>query len=83
MSPNSRPPGLTSAQIINIKRKEADAIADIEEKIRDANYKSAEDASKKWDEAAKTINSAFDSQISGLLKARKPGTRRSPTSSST
>jgi hypothetical protein len=60
--------GLTSAQIITIKKKEADAIADIEEKITATNAKAAEDEVKQWTSVASSIAGIMNSQVNGLLR---------------
>ena len=60
--------GLTSSQIIEIKKKEADAIADIEQKIRDANAKAAEAEVAAWKSVADGIAGLLNSQVNGLLR---------------
>jgi hypothetical protein len=60
--------GLTSAQKIAIKAKETKAIIEYNTQIQQAEAKAAEASQKEWDSATKQINSAFTSQIDGLLK---------------
>ncbi len=57
-----------SAQIIEIKKKEAAAIADIEQKIRDANAKAAEAEVAAWKSVADGIAGLLNSQVNGLLR---------------
>ena len=59
--------GLTSSQIIAIKRKEADAIAAIELQITNANSKAAEQSMQQWQSAANTIEQSWNSQLHGLI----------------
>jgi hypothetical protein len=58
---------LTAQQRKAISDKMTEAIAANELKIVKAQQKAADESVKSWDEAMKSINGAFDSQISGLL----------------
>jgi len=60
--------GLTSAQIINIKRKEAEALAEIAQKKRDDENKAAEASAAAWKSGADTIAGVMNSQVDGILK---------------
>jgi hypothetical protein len=60
--------GLTSAQIISIKAKETKAIADNNLEVQRLNQDAALKNVQSWESAFSTINSAFTSQISGLVK---------------
>jgi hypothetical protein len=59
--------GLTSAKKLEIAKQEADALAEIQHQIVAAQAKAAEQAAQQWQSVMQTINSAFDSQIAGLL----------------
>lgn len=60
--------GLTSAQKINIARQEETQLAAIAKQEAADQQKAAQAAIKPWQDAFKQINSAFEAQISGLLK---------------
>lgn len=59
--------GLTSAQIANIKKQEQQALAQIDQQELQDQMKAAEATQKQWQEAASTIENAFNSQLHGLL----------------
>ena len=63
--------GLTQTQKANLVRQEALEEKRIMDELRDAQRKAADDAQKSWQDAMKNINSAFDSQIDGLLTGKK------------
>lgn len=57
-----------SSQIIAIRKKEADAIADIELKISEANAKAAEATVAAWKSVGDGIAGILNSQVNGLLR---------------
>jgi hypothetical protein len=60
--------GLTQTEIARIRRERGQEDLKIAKQIMDEQEKSALVTQKAWDSATKAINSAFDSQISGLLR---------------
>ena len=60
--------GLTSAQKIQIARREADQLATIDEKVKADNVKALDDIAKKYDSVFGAIGSAADAQIDPLLR---------------
>jgi hypothetical protein len=59
--------GLTSAQILNIKRKEATELAAIAHQVQQAQTKAAEASEADWQKVSSAITGAVNSQIHGLL----------------
>jgi hypothetical protein len=60
--------GLTATKKQELANQEVAFNDQVALKIQEAQEKAAEAAQKSWDSAMKQVNSAFDSQISGLLK---------------
>lgn len=59
---------LTAAERAKIEREMATTITAIEDQIVDQQRKGADKSQQAWDSATKEINSAFDSQVDGLLR---------------
>ena len=60
--------GLTSAQKIEIARREADQLAAIDEKVKADYVKQLDEISKKYDSVFSAIGSAAEAQINPLLR---------------
>jgi len=60
--------GLTSSRIIAIKRQEAQALAEIQHQIAQAETKAAEQSAQEWKAGADQVAGVLNSQVNGVLR---------------